>query len=352
MTRVAVIGAGIAGASVSRALIAAGIDTVVVEAERPGAGASGFPTALVTPRLDAGDVVIAGLYAQALRRAGDLYESIPDAVVARGVLQLEQVERDALRFARIAAQPVWGEGEMTVFDADAASARLDEPVSIGGLHMRSALTVRPAAILKAWLTGTEIVTGAVAAVQADGDGWRFLDAEEGVLVRADAVIIAAGWGSAALLPQLGLKPARGQADWVEGPTPPAVAWGGYVAPTGEGFLFGATHDRDDESTDIRATDSARNRRQIEDRLPRLAQAAVVRGHARAAIRATTRDRLPVCGALSDMPGVFVLGGLGSRGFCVAPLLGDHLAAILSGTPSPLPADMAHRLRPDRLHAGA
>ena len=42
---------------------------------------------------------------------------------------------------------------------------------------------------------------------------------------------------------------------------------------------------------------------------------------RASIRAATPDRLPLAGAVPGAgPGLFVLGGLGSRGFCAAPLL--------------------------------
>jgi tRNA 5-methylaminomethyl-2-thiouridine biosynthesis bifunctional protein len=166
------------------------------------------------------------------------------------------------------------------------------------------------------------------------------------------VVLAAGWGNAALLPDLNLSPVRGQADWVETApdlAPQAIAWGGYVAPTGDGFLFGATHDRDEVDTAVRDTDSERNRTQLAERLPALAERANAAGRsgARAAVRAATRDRLPVCGPVPDAEGLFVLGGLGSRGFCVAPLLGEHLAATLIGAPSPLPADLARRVLPDR-----
>ncbi|MDQ7813764.1 FAD-dependent oxidoreductase, partial [Brevundimonas sp.] len=66
---------------------------------------------------------------------------------------------------------------------------------------------------------------------------------------------------------------------------------------------------------------------------------------RAAIRATTPDRLPLAGAL--VPGLFALTGLGSRGFCVAPLLAEHIAALATGAPSPLPAALAARVDPKR-----
>lgn len=345
--RVAVIGAGIAGAATARALKALGREVVVVEAETPGAGGSGFPAGLVTPRLDAGDAGIAALYAQALERAGALYRRIPGAVLADGVLQLEGAPRDAGRFAKVAAQPIWPDGAMRPLDADDAATMLGEASITGGLHMGGALAVRPKTVLDAWLDGVEVVKGRVARIEATTEGLRLLADDGGVLAEATQVAVAGGWGSDALAPGLGLKPVRGQADWVEGVAPPvAAAWGGYAVPTGQGLLFGATHDRDDTGTDVRPASSADNRRKLAERLPDLA--ARIEGRetrSRAAIRATTPDRLPLVGEMA--PALFVLTGLGSRGLCLAPLLGEHLAAMMSGAPSPLPDDLATRIDPSR-----
>ena len=129
---------------------------------------------------------------------------------------------------------------------------------------------------------------------------------------------------------------------------PAAAWGGYVAPMEGGLLFGATHDRGDTGTDVRQADHARNRAALAAALPRLAgELAETPLDGRASIRATTPDRLPVAGPVEGAPGVFVLGGLGSRGFCRAPLLGEHLAALAMGRPSPLSAEAARRLSATR-----
>lgn len=352
---VAVIGAGIAGACIARALVTAGTCVTIIEANRPGAGGSGFPAALVTPRLDAGDAGIAGFHAQALARARDLYATIPDAILVDGVLQLEQADRDAARHVKVAAQTLWSPGAMTVVDADTATSRLGETVSTGGLLMAEAAVIAPAILLKHLLHGVEMIAAQAASLEPrPGGGWRILASDGTVLHEADAVVITAGWGSAALSPELDLRPVRGQANWVEGVagstiTSLGVAWGGYAAPTATGLLFGATHDRGDVETEVRPGDSERNLKTLAARLPVLAEAvATAPTHARAAIRATTRDRLPVCGAVADRPGLFVLSGLGSRGFCVAPLLGDHVAALVTGAPSPLPAAMAARLGPTRL----
>lgn len=349
--RVAVIGGGIAGAALCRALTATGQIPVLVEREAPGAAASGFPAALVTPRLDAGDSGIAGLHAQALERAGDLYRQIPEAVTAETVLQLAQAPRDPARFARIATQTLWQQDAMVPVDADEASRRLAEPVEASGLLMRAAFAIQPRPILEAWLEGVERVRCDIARIEPAVSGWRLRNAEGQMVVAVDAVVIASGWGTAALLPELPLAPVRGQADWIDGTAPMATAWGGYVAPSPTGFLYGATHDRGDVGTDVRPGDSLRNRATLSARLPDLAKGlADGAGQARAAIRATTPDRLPVCGPVEGQPGLWVLSGLGSRGFCLAPLLAEHLAAQIAGTPSPLPTDYADRLSPSRFPA--
>ena len=167
------------------------------------------------------------------------------------------------------------------------------------------------------------------------------------ILEAETVIVAAGWGSAALVAGAPLAPVRGQADWVEDVSGPPVAWGGYASPTAVGLLFGATHERSETAAEVSDGATEANLRTLAARLPQLASRveATARTGRRAAVRATTPDRLPLAGELA--PGLFVLTGLGSRGFCVAPLLAEHLAALATGAPSPLPASLAARVGPKR-----
>jgi tRNA 5-methylaminomethyl-2-thiouridine biosynthesis bifunctional protein len=139
---------------------------------------------------------------------------------------------------------------------------------------------------------------------------------------------------------------RGQASWVEpAAAPPATAWGGYAVPTRTGVLFGATHDRDETRLDVRAEDHARNLETLAARLPGLAGRLAGRApQGRASVRATTADRLPLAGGAD---GLFVLTGFGSRGFSLAPLLAEHVAALALGAPSPLAADLAALVEPGR-----
>jgi tRNA 5-methylaminomethyl-2-thiouridine biosynthesis bifunctional protein len=342
--RVAIVGAGIAGASLVRAFGALGAAARAFDAEGAGAGASGMPAALVTPQLDAGLGAIAQLHVQALGRAVGLYGALDGAVIAHGVLQLEAAPRDAARFAKIAASDLFEPGALEALSAAATSERLGEPAP-PGLLLATGRIIEPATLLRAWLPAVE--AHAIAAVEPVATGWRLLDAAGQVVAEAEVVCLAAGAGLAALWPEAPIQPVRGQLSWADGVAAPiATAWGAYVAPTQTGLMFGATHDRDDATADWRAGDDARNLAALAARRPRLAaRLAGVPLHGRAAVRATTPDRLPLAGPVA--PGLFVLGGFGARGFTLAPLLAEHVAAEALGAPSPLPEPLATIVDPGR-----
>ncbi|WP_369058539.1 FAD-dependent 5-carboxymethylaminomethyl-2-thiouridine(34) oxidoreductase MnmC [Caulobacter sp. 73W] len=346
---VAIIGGGVAGACAARAVRALGGAATVLDPRGLGGAASGNPAALVTPRLDAGDGPAGRLFAQAIRRATALYAQVPGAIIAKGVLQLEAKEKDAGRFDRIAASPLFEPGALTRLDGAATADALGEAEAPGALRMEDALVIQPATALAAWAgdaAGTQ-----VAALERDGDGWRLLDETGAEILRADAVILAAGMGVSTLHPQTALQPVRGQATFTDAvPAPAAAAFGGYVIPTREGgVLFGATHDRDVTDEDRRTEDDARNLAALATRAPRLAERLTGAPlQSRAAIRATTPDRLPSAGAAED--GLYLLTGMGSRGFCAAPLLAEHVAALILNAPSPLPRDLAAAVDPARFAA--
>ena len=228
--RVAIIGGGIAGASLARAFRALGVRPLAVEATAPGAGASGNPAALVMPRLDAGGGATEALYAQALARAADLYEATPGAVIARGACQLEVEPKDAGRFDRVAASDLFEPGAVDRLSPVAVSARLGEWVAVGGLAFRDARVVEPLAVLEAWLRGVDWVTGRVQAIEPDREAWRLVDAEGRALATADIVCIANGFEAARLAPGAPLSPLRGQASFSSQIAGPAVIGAGYAHP--------------------------------------------------------------------------------------------------------------------------
>lgn len=346
--RLAVIGGGIAGAAMARAARAAGPegDLEVMVFDDGEAPASGNPAALVTPALDAGGGSRAALPAQAYARAVALYTQLPQAVIARGALKLAVAPRDDERHAAVVAQDLFEPGAMTLCDAGAATARLGEPVQVA-LDMADAVVVEPARVLEAWRGPT--ISARVARLAHEDGVWRLFDPEDRLLAEADAVVLAGGAGQARLWPAAPIRPVRGQATWTDRPTPVPVAFGAYAIPTRDGVLFGATHDRGVVETEAREADDRRNLQALAKGLPdlaaRLADAPL---QGRAAVRATTADHLPLVGAVPDAPsGLFVLGALGGRGYCLAPLLAEHLTARILALPSPLPRALSALVEPAR-----
>jgi tRNA 5-methylaminomethyl-2-thiouridine biosynthesis bifunctional protein len=190
----------------------------------------------------------------------------------------------------------------------------------------------------------------VARIEPAADGWRLLAADGRVLATADAVIVAAGLASAELVAGLPLSAVRGQASWTApADPPPTAAFGGYAIPTRDGVLFGATNDRGDVARDLRPDDHRRNLEALAEGLPHLAGRLADKPlEGRASIRVTTPDYLPVAGAAPQAPaGLFVLSGFGARGFTLAPLLAEHVAALAMGAPSPLPGPLAWIVDPAR-----
>ena len=56
--------------------------------------------------------------------------------------------------------------------------------------------------------------------------------------------------------------------------------------------------------------------------------------------------MPLAGP-PGLSGVYALGGFGSRGFSLAPLLAEHVAALLLGAPSPISVAAADLVSPER-----
>jgi tRNA 5-methylaminomethyl-2-thiouridine biosynthesis bifunctional protein len=360
--RVAVLGAGIAGAACAEALTRRGVETIVLDAAPAlGAGASGNPSGLIMPRLDRGGGALTELFLAAYLSAIAAYERLgafmPCAVEQRA--DMDGALADLLNDPPLPAD--W-------FTAHAS----------GALHPRAGL-VDPQAAIKAMLSGAQLQLEAPATtLEPSGDGWILRAPDNRALLRADVVILACGAALTQFAPAsfLPITLARGQIEWGEGKAPPhAVAGGAYVAPFNNGVLFGATFDRVDDATPPQP--SADSRRQNLEALAKLAPdiAASVNIdtlHSRAALRATTPDRAPIAGLLPDAEawlaqyadlahgraittttpppahrGIYVIGGLGARGLTLAPLLAERLASEICDEPMPLSQAALDAIHPAR-----
>jgi len=339
----AIIGAGIAGAALARALRDQGVEALHVAA---GPSASRNPAALVSPRLDAGAGDPARLHAAAFLRSVDRIErTAAHTIIARGAIRLAASPRDHGRFAAVRASGLLP--GLSPLPPDAAAARLAEPAAPEGLWLDDALVIDPAALCAAW--AGEILPVRIEAVRPAGGGWELRSAGRAP-AEVDLLFLAAGAQMAALC-GVPLRYIRGQCSIAALPFSGAAAtWGHYCIPTGNGgTLFGATHDRDRTDADILASDHDRNRAALATIRPALAdRLAGLELDGRAAIRVAPRDTQPVAGVWGQGGGLHMLTGLGGRGFSLAPLLAEHVVAQALDRPSPLARPLARLVAPGRL----
>ncbi len=348
--RIAVIGAGIAGASLVRAFRRVGLAADLFDAKGLGAGASGNPAALISPRLDAGLGEVAQLHAQAYARAIQIYRTeTMSALIGRGALQLEKAPKDPGRFDVIAGWDGWSPGGMTRPEVAETARRLGEPVETASLRLRDALVLEPAVVLAAFAGDASVDKARVTGIEPQGARWRVMAGARSETY--DVVCITAGFDTGGLAPLPDLRPVRGQVTVARlRLTGEAVAWGGYLIPTRTGLLFGATHQRGDADGGVREADDLANLAALATVRPVLAQAVAAKGvKGRAGVRAAMPDQSPLCGPAA--PGLYLLTALGGRGFTLAPLLAEQIAAEVAGIPRPMDHRLARRLDPLR-YAGS
>ena len=359
MTKIAVVGLGLAGACMVRALAkCAGpkVEVVVYEAAAaPATGASGNPLGVVHPLISKDWNLASQFYAAGIEETWRWCEELG------GLSDGWASQCGALRMPDSVLEPCGGWLQPLKFvEACLADARerLGDRLSV---HFNAPMDARALGALRETSHAVVLCTaGSALGLWSDG---------------------------------LCLNRIAGQLSWLpadpsEGPTQ-VVCGDGYVAPVVQGrLLVGASFDRllesegellkggvssvqreaaeagfshgdnaSDTARDARLAVTAQghegNRRRLEALLPELATRMLDRwpmAQGRTSVRVATRDRLPHVGLLWDgsvelrrsvsrleqmqrQQGLYVLLGLGARGLSVAPMAADALAQwILNDAP--------------------
>lgn len=355
--RIAVVGAGVIGCAVARAL--ADVVTVTVfERDRIGAGATGRSAGEVTmPPVYADQPAIAD-YAMAYFRQ----EAGADRFRFHERESVEFVPPERLGEARRRATRLADDGLETDFlgrvDAETAYPMLDLDEHVGLVRHRNAGFLDPMDLVNA-LARQARTQGAVFHTNTAVTDIRITDGEvRGVLtadgpVQADGVVIAAGWGSPDLVPNhvaVPVRPYRTQAVVVE--MPALRDWNGdlpmgwlpedrvYFRPMSRGqvLIGGFAEPLEDPETASRDADPD-FRRHVADLVPRRFSdtegAQLVDGWA--GVDLATPDTRPLIDSPPGTPSGLVLAtGFHGRGIMTAPVAGAAVRARLTEERAPFP----------------
>ncbi|MFM8575125.1 MAG: tRNA (5-methylaminomethyl-2-thiouridine)(34)-methyltransferase MnmD, partial [Limnohabitans sp.] len=198
-----VLGAGLSGSAVACSLARRGWAVTVLDAgEGVGAGASGLPAGLTAPHVSPDDSVLsritrAGVRAT-LQRCAELLEAGTDWCPS-GVLEHRVEGKRALPEGE--AWPEQGHAWSTPASAEQIAAA-GLPLEAPALWHAMAAWLRPRQLVAAQLAtpGITVRWGArVQALQRSARGWLALDAQGQPLAEAQALILAGGYDTLALL---------------------------------------------------------------------------------------------------------------------------------------------------------
>lgn len=357
---VAIIGGGIAGASMAAGCRAAGLEHLVIEAsDHIASGASGNPAGLQGARLRQYYHPAARLSVAALSYARQLARQT-GALICEGSLSLDWPAREAARLEKLAAA-----GWPDDLFARRSSAELSR---LAGLEIRqpgaeetAGQLIDPPALCRALLADSPVRLGAgVTGLTRLATGWA-ITLDGGGQIEAGHIVLCAGAGLPLLLEQLGhglpgLQITTGQISLLASGSALArlampLHFGGYLTPPlGDGRqILGASFDhapRDDSKAS-----QQRGHQHNLGLLPADLRQLVPDPsgwQARISQRLASPDRMPLAGPFGQSASL--LSALGARGLTLAPLLGLVLARQLAGRPAGLDRAVLAHISPMRLAA--
>jgi tRNA 5-methylaminomethyl-2-thiouridine biosynthesis bifunctional protein len=219
----------------------------------------------------------------------------------------------------------------------------------------------------------------VAKLEQVNGQWLLLNQANEAILSADKVVVATAIDSKPLMSSIGirlpLKPVRGQLSifsirkedaWAQKLPRVGISGDGYCLPAQQldngsyRWMVGSSFDEGEDDLGSRDSSDAFNREQAKGLLNYSEGDlnALIKAGDFVGVRCVAGDRLPIIGALTQRPGIFLATALGSRGILWSALAAKLITAQLLGDDFVLLArlgfatDLVAALAPARFFAGA
>jgi tRNA 5-methylaminomethyl-2-thiouridine biosynthesis bifunctional protein len=378
---IVVIGAGICGSNIANELLLRGQPVCLVDAaSSPATACSSHSYAIAHPHIGKGSPRLLRLtrmafllaeakWGKAWNQHGIFQPTKKDkhfnrAEVANYLKSLDLDEDIAEALDAQEAEKICGIKQSGVWLSRGASLNLFE-ASNALLQERKHLTCL-------WNTRVTKIK------QVNGQ-WFLLNQANEVILAADKVVVATAMDAKVLMNTIGirlpLKPVRGQLSifsikkddaWVSKLPRVGISGDGYCLPAQRledgsyRWMVGSSFDEGEDDLGSRDSSDAFNREQAQGLLAYSEGdlKALIKAGDFVGVRCVAGDRLPIIGALTQRPGIFLATALGSRGILwsalaakliTAQLLGDSFALL---TRLGFASDLVAALAPARFFAGA
>jgi len=364
-----VIGGGIAGCQMAWHLCQAGWQVTLIERHNKLATeASGNPIGVILPKMTSQQSLGEDFYTQCFDYTLSLLTTLKHQgkVIdweSCGALQLTHNPREEKRWESL-AQRSFSSGFLQLLDEDKTSQIAGIKLPYKSSYFPQAGWISPASFCQALSDHPHckiIVESEALSLQKKDENWQILNTSNENIAEAEAVIICNGrdlfsFEQSNFLPHM---PVAGQTTFAQANSKSkklqtVIGHKGYLTPAVEGkHIFGSTFDREQSNPKISPLADEKNREQLAKYLPSFYAELSNFESAHTAVRMTTPDRFPYAGALPDkdfyqqnyhdlhqgkqyktypsakyQEGLFMLGGLGSRGLTTSGLCAKSLCDLL------------------------
>jgi tRNA 5-methylaminomethyl-2-thiouridine biosynthesis bifunctional protein len=378
---IVVIGAGIAGSTIASELLERGQSVCIIDAaSSPATACSSHAYAIAHPHVGRGAPRLLRLtriaFLMARARWGTVWNQ-------HGIFQPVKKDRpfDREVLANHLKSLELDQGIAQALNADEAMQACGIPQA--GIWIPGGASLSLADLATAQLQAHPLLTclwnSRVVRLEKRGDTWALFNPVDVCLITASKVIIAAALETKSLAASIGvrlpLRPVRGQLSifsvnandpWTKKLPRTAISGDGYCLPAkmlADGsyqWIVGSSFDEGQGDLQDWTSSDDFNREQAKGLLNYAEgnSAALQKSGSFVGVRCVAGDRLPIIGALTQSPGIYLATALGSRGalwsalaakLIAAQVLEDDFALL---TRLGFAADLVAALAPARFFAGA
>jgi len=386
---IAVIGAGIAGASTAQALIRRGYAVDVIEKQDFSAGPPPITIqGVLYVKLSASYNPHSAFYAQGFLYSAQQLNLMPHVEWdACGVIQTAFNETEARRQKKFLEDHPYPDSLIQGVSQSQSSTLSGVSLSHSGLYFPQGGWVNPISLCHQLLQGAVVTDNTeVIATTKGPDGWMVTDSKDKQHGPYAAVVVACSYTAKSFvqLQALPTQTIRGQKTFTvppkhqQLPIKTVLCGSVYITPnSSQSFNFGATFQKNDFESAPRDSDNEANQQQLREQFPALntwIDMPVAFGLV--GFRCTSPDYMPIVGVVPDwavlteryrhvyrfkkqvpetsqpVSGLYCNVAHGSRGLSSALLSGEIVASMIHGDPLPVGKQIADHLNPARFHTKA
>lgn len=389
--RVTIIGGGLASTSLAYALAQRGINSeIICQDDELASGASGNLQGGFYPLLNSQHDFLSQCYSHGFHYAKNRYLELinDDSTVGDlcGVLSLDSDEKAVTAHKKIIDSDTFPQELVYAVTATKASELCGVPIPHNALFYPTGGWISPKQLTSSLLkkaqalASVEITFNRKVSSLAFEDNYWQLNSQDGPH-QATTVVIASGHElmNIAQCEHLPLYATSGQVSHVTESKQSVslnkvLCYQGYITPSNNGqHCLGASFNRDVSGYAVNDVEHQQNVDKLNSDVPSLElnDLSPVSG-GKVGVRGSVKDHLPMVGAVPDYhhtklaysdlhkgkpahkysnapvhQQLFMLGGLGSRGLCSAPLLAEILSCQLTQEPMPVSQQLLDQLNPNR-----